>query len=454
MDESLDTDTGGVVYRPQKSSAALAIVAWMFPDTDYIVIGGTDVTNPISEDIVRVYNGVTFTWVKATRTLTMDRPVRFITLAWSTSASYIGDVLQTVIATVDTSPQSRDWTATAIAPETPPYTSLIDDAGSGVTGLIRKSDLKRFDDATTTFLYDTEDEWVNGHIGKVMPDGTVIDLPSWQNLPVGATAIKSYLYNDDLTVLDSYPDEANRETINRINITPATGTSDAQGSWTVDRDGYVACNGTLIAAGNSNVAFKINGKIWSHVGNAAMWTVLDDTLKVKAGDVVTIYLNTSTGDAFSGVSSSCYWMPAIYKAVPASNLQVEVGSDYSTTEQPVMVMDAVTKQIRQKLDVDGSPIWERTFTGVVNTSANTIVGYAILSSVKTIIQAFGKYTISSGYQLLIPNYTPNSFNAPTSTNVDAANVSINPSGNLSLGFISNNALTNQPYRVTVQYTKL
>jgi hypothetical protein len=421
-------------------------VFWYFPDSSSIVLASTDASVPVAEDTIVTYNGVTFTWTKSSRTLEMDRPVRIITNAHSSAATYIDDILQLVVATTQTGVQSTNWADTSILPETPPYTSEIEDASSGTTGLIRKSDLKT---AITNAIYTSAEQWANGGNG----------LPPGEDLPVGTRFVQTYLDGDDAVIVDSYPDEANRESINRIAV-PASGSPSVYGSWTVDRDGYVWLSGVGTPASGqyAAIAFVVNGadRIQSVVTGAR--NRLIETLKVKKGDVVNITIYTGSG-TISVCESSCLWEPALYKTVPTPNLQVEIGTDYSTTEQPVMVMDAVTQEIRQKLDVDGSPIWERTFVGTRPAAAAYTMSTIILATgIKHKLDAWGRWSYEDTNLADYPveMFRVSSFlPAPTTSNTYRNSV-IMSGGDLVWNVTSAVASAGglAQYQITAQYTKL
>jgi hypothetical protein len=203
-----------------------------------------------------------------------------------------------------------------------------------------------------TYIYDTEIEWNNGHAGKELPDGTVIDLPPAEDLPVGAQAIKTYLANDPMYIMSEAPDYSAMETTNRL--------PNQTSSWTVDRDGYVQIfiRASVDSAGHCSLYILVNGKVVGGgiIPGSNTWAPAQYAVpKVFKGDVVSFWTDMGS------YSTSGYWMPARYKAVPIPNLVVEVGGDYSLEEQPVLVMDPATKQVRQKTWIDGRPIWRRTY---------------------------------------------------------------------------------------------
>jgi hypothetical protein len=270
----------------------------------------------------------------------------------------------------------------------------------------------------------------------------------------GKSVIITDRYKDNTVIVDVYPDEGNRETISRITAN--------SGTWTVDRDGYVYCTLTISSSAIAGLDcyFYVNGKvreagcIWQNAISGVI--VFSTTMKVKAGDVVSITGTASTGTlTVNGIG--CYWEPAIYKVTANPNLNVEIGTDYSTTEQPVMIKDKDTGEIRQKLDVDGSPIWERTFVGNITAAANVMSNVSLLIGVKTFFSPEGVWYRGDTVRYSIGSYSGADLTVPTSTTANGSLVFINASEALLLRTLSARArdgITNSNYRITIRYTKL
>jgi len=185
---------------------------------------------------------------------------------------------------------------------------------------------------------------------------------------IGKDVIITDEFPDNAVIVDCYPDYTNKETVNRI--------STNNGTWTVDRDGFVVLDFNVPS--NNGVAFYINDVfVGGHYVSSSSANEICETFKVKKGDIVRM-----VASAFS--NCSCYFVPPKYSTVtPTPQIQVEIGTDYSTDEKPVLVKDADTGEIRQKLDIDGSPIWERTFTGTITAAINTDITTTLLTGIKS-----------------------------------------------------------------------
>jgi len=258
-------------------------------------------------------------------------------------------------------------------------------------------------------------------------------------------------------IVDSYPDEANRETINRIaGLVVAPTSWYTEGSWVSDRDGYAVlqATGTPAAGRICSFIFSINGITREASGTYTSRSSLTATLKVRKDDLVTI--RVMTNDAAPGtltlVSGSCYWEPAIFKTVATPQYQVEVGTDYSTDEKPVMVKDSITGEVRQKLDVDGRPVWERTFTGTVTAALNTDSAITLLSGTRNGWATRFLWQLGGGdgyWYGAGPTYGASSLSIYSYAMFRAAGT---------LGFLSRSqatrdGTTNSGYLITAQYTK-
>jgi hypothetical protein len=189
------------------------------------------------------------------------------------------------------------------------------------------------------------------------------------------------------------PDYANMESTNRISVN--------NGTWTADRSGYVelfvyATNSSSDSITGPEVRYSINNKViqaavvtvpltWS--GNYYM-----NILPVKKGDVVKIAVSAYHGD-FVIDSIACYFIPPIYVNAPASRIVIEQGSDYSLTEQQVLIWDPVTQTSRPKLWVDGSPVYKQTIKDTAPLSVTTGGWYVVKTNLglKQVILCKGFY---------------------------------------------------------------
>jgi hypothetical protein len=170
---------------------------------------------------------------------------------------------------------------------------------------------------------------------------------------------------------------------------------------------------------------------------------------VKKGDIVRM-------NASGFTSCSCYFIPPKFTVIPNPTIVVEPGSDYSTDEQPVMILENGVE--RQKLDYDGSPIWERTYIGSVVAAANANTNIILDTTVKKIIEPTGYwYAGTLGISHPVNDYRPSGGVVPTASNVMGSIISCgNPVGTVTFTSISMYARTteNGGYRITLKYTKL
>jgi hypothetical protein len=233
------------------------------------------------------------------------------------------------------------------------------------------------------------------------------------------------------------PDYENMESINRLPTQAST--------WTVDRDGYVYASARGITRTSYYTQFYVNGKCASCIPNwdydTAETTVV--VVPVSKGDIV----NFNAGN-YASQYYTCYFIPPKFTVIPNPTIVVEPGSDYSTDEQPVMIKDVVTGEIRQKLDVDGSPIWERTFVGTITSAANTGLNTNVGGvPIKNYVSVCGSWNTNSA--------NPSSVAAiPYAITTYQAGVGTYTGGTPLLYTISAYARTDAPYRLTIQYTKL
>jgi hypothetical protein len=122
--------------------------------------------------------------------------------------------------------------------------------------------------------------------------------------------------------------------------------------YTVTENGYVKAAGSS-SSGAGGVVI-LNGEIVFNVqampynGNTRDM----ETFRVSVGDIVTVSGDSQTGTFY-------YPKPAAILVRKDYN-DAQLGTDYSTVEHPVMIIDQDTGERRQKKFIDGSPIWEKT----------------------------------------------------------------------------------------------
>jgi hypothetical protein len=236
------------------------------------------------------------------------------------------------------------------------------------------------------------------------------------------------------------PDYAKRESTARIDVH----SSPQALSWTVDRVGFaylIVFLGSTVAGGIGSHGFAINGKAavlayaygGAHPGASAI-------VPVKVGDVITVTGLVDNPGQYD--SWFCYFIPPIFVTPPVP--VVELGADYSLTEQPVMIDDGTG--IRQKKDYDGRLIWERTFVGNIVAAAGVTV-YLDIADGADIIEWSGWWQPGISNKLSVNR-----------TTVGGIRLSGFATENGLLRFftvsdVERTGTTNNAYRITVRYTK-
>jgi hypothetical protein len=164
-----------------------------------------------------------------------------------------------------------------------------------------------------------------------------------------------------------------------------------------------------------------------------------DTIYVNDGDVVKISLNTD-GTGVVTLNNITFKMWGL-KFKEIQSPVVEYGGDYSFNEQPVLIKDGTT--VRQKLDVDGSPIWSRTFTGELTIPANTKAYPDLISGgVKNLLFQGGWWNAGDNHtKLSIPDFSEFTFRVYTYDD------------RMLFVTLSPITRTDSPYVVYVEYTK-
>jgi hypothetical protein len=254
-----------------------------------------------------------------------------------------------------------------------------------------------------------------GNDGKVL--GLNSGTPQWVDQTGGGNS--AYMF----------PDYANMETIKQISAN--------NGTWEVDRDGYVFGYG-YNETGNFDIL--VDGVAAAHFGSygASSWGA---TVQVTKGSKVQI---KSTGSNVLNIA--CYFIPPKY-STPPTPIVVE-GGDYSTSEQAVMVNDG--GNLRAKLDTDGDAIYERTFKGnITMTTAGTLVTTELIPAspgIKNVIKTEGYWEYIDGQPSA--RRTTDSNNSTIFMAIIKGN-----GGELTMYTQSEYVRTKRGYVVTVQYPK-
>ncbi|MDR1300270.1 MAG: hypothetical protein LBK50_01030 [Candidatus Nomurabacteria bacterium] len=157
-----------------------------------------------------------------------------------------------------------------------------------------------------------------------------------------------------------FPDYANQETANRNETNNV--------AWTVENDGYVYCRMMMTSANASanDAAIYINDKAvarGSANGANPQRVNLFGVYQVSSGDRVRLWYNVGLTQT---EQMGCWFIPPKY-STPPTPIVVE-GGDYKTAEQAVMVNDG--GNLRQKLWVDGKPIYQKTINYTVGNLAS------------------------------------------------------------------------------------
>jgi hypothetical protein len=204
------------------------------------------------------------------------------------------------------------------------------------------------------------------------------------------------------------------------------------------------------SVGNCYMDIYINNKSYKLIGTSPISgtssldtiTYFSDIILLNVGDTIRLRVNADNTSATVTVSNNLFRLfPLKFSAVQSP--VVEQGSDYSLTEHPVLIND--NGLIRQKLDIDGDPIWCRTVRGNITLSSNTEGYIAILSTyVKKLLNQHGWWDRGDNYNEPVPiNFTTASFWLYK-----------RPNGDIAIRTISVAERTNSPYMVYIEYTKI
>jgi hypothetical protein len=196
------------------------------------------------------------------------------------------------------------------------------------------------------------------------------------------------------------PDYAHTE---EVNLLPST-TGILQ-TWVANRTGYitVAC---YVSSSSANAHWVIT------INNKLMWVLGDETknrkyfqvvLPVTKGDSVEVWAK-GVAEPPTTTATHMFFIPPLIAAIPQARVVVQPGSDYSLSEQPVLIND--NGVIRQKQDPEGNPIWCRTFTDILSIPANTQSYFQLMTGVKYLWFQSGWWSVGDAVtKLEIPRST-------------------------------------------------
>jgi hypothetical protein len=137
---------------------------------------------------------------------------------------------------------------------------------------------------------------------------------------------------------------------------------------------------------------------------------------------------------------------------PTNARIIPVPEDYSTNEKPVLVNDHGT--IRQKVDLDGSPIWCKTFTGTITQSANSRNLVYPITGVKRILKYDGWWDsnregTSTTFRFLTIGGVINLSDTPS-----WSALAIDEGLEVGLYTLSDTERIDSPYQLYLEYTKV
>ncbi|MDR2336726.1 MAG: hypothetical protein LBE03_01325, partial [Candidatus Nomurabacteria bacterium] len=159
-----------------------------------------------------------------------------------------------------------------------------------------------------------------------------------------------------------------------------------------------------------------------------------DTIMINFQDNITIGL------------ISCYFIPPVY-STPPTPIVVE-GSDYSTSEQQIMVNDGGEQ--RAKKWIDGKPIYQRVFSGNIVAEANTHTVWSLDLSmnISEIIDSGGWWQIGGTNTI---KYKPVTVRDDVIFTVHVHNNNIYTESESPEARVGT---TNNAYKIWVEYTKV
>lgn len=231
------------------------------------------------------------------------------------------------------------------------------------------------------------------------------------------------------------------------------------GTWEVEENGFIYC---FMSHDRANVAFfalhiyiddVIVGKAYrlANIPSSYVRAVIPGCIyPVTKGNVVR-YESQAVED--TGVDFQCYFIPP--KIITLAPPQpTEVTGHLSLDEKPVMIWLS-DGTMTQKQDIDGSPIWERTFQFNVDTSQTSRPILKLIDNsaeYKRIVEAKGSATTSTWEYSLestaLGNFSNGSVNGPC--------IFIDSNNHLYFQFFETPPVTVNSvyyYTYTIQYTK-
>jgi hypothetical protein len=201
--------------------------------------------------------------------------------------------------------------------------------------------------------------------------------------PVGSGLYPS-LKGKTVTLTDVYPDNIVRgmpdydnQIVGVMPAPPSSVTNTYHSvEYTAPQDGYMYVGFYFqSSAGNRYAMFYVNGKnvIFRGNTNGQVRMYNKELVPIGKGQKFSYSINADTsGATITTDAFVCNFIPLVYRVEPAPRIVVEQGSDYSLTEQPVLIWDPVTQTSKPKLWIDGKPIYEKSVN--ISNPVNFVVG--------------------------------------------------------------------------------
>jgi hypothetical protein len=173
------------------------------------------------------------------------------------------------------------------------------------------------------------------------------------------------------------------------------------------------------------------------------WRFYKRTIQAEEGDIISLNVSSDSGTP-EWQAQQCNYIPAKFVYIPDPTIVIEPGSDYSLTEHPVLIND--NGIIRQKKDLDGRGIWQRTFEGTITGPAdNGIATQLSVPGFYNLVNSWGWVNRGDGYK-----FTPGLFPSEDVKFTVVFNTGLDVTVWSSSGYERNNS----SYRFTLQYTKV
>jgi hypothetical protein len=246
--------------------------------------------------------------------------------------------------------------------------ALLDDGTYGAAGKVNKVNGISPDASITD---PTDPNFRNVKTDYVFATEAEFDAAA-ASIPDGATVVKLWEYPDNYAGFMVVPDYSKIENINRI--------STNNGTWTVDRTGFIAMSAfARNTSGSIVIEYVVNNitaGVYRLYANDDSNRGIRETIAVKQGDIVRIQLSSSTG-TITDFNIACNFIPSklVAKELP---VVVEKNGSYSLDE----VKTAETW-------IDGKPIYKLTFTCSITIpdTTNGVPTSTVIPNISTFVRS-------------------------------------------------------------------